>query len=76
MMSTATEALSARTKPASGARSIQPTNVAIAMEMTTGTKTALMRSANFCIGARDACASRINVTICESIPAVPTAVAR
>ncbi len=54
----------------------QPTKVAIAMEITTGTKTRLTRSARFWIGARDPCASRMSCTMRASALSLPSVVAR
>ncbi len=45
------------------------------MTSTTGTNTALTRSASACIGAREVCALRINWTMCASVLSAPTAVA-
>ena len=52
------------------------TNVSTASAITTGTKTALMRSARRWMGARDPCASRISATICASTLSAPSVVAR
>ena len=64
MISTATAAAKARTAgawhPATAATN-QTTNVAMAIEITTGTKTPLIRSASRWIGAREPCASRISL---------------
>ena len=44
--------------------------------MTTGTNTALMRSAKRCTGALEPCASSTSLTICASAVSAPTFVAR
>ena len=76
MMSTATAAAKARTAGAWSAATNQTTKVAMAIESTTGTKTALTRSARRWIGAREPCASRMSLTICASTLSAPSVVAR
>ncbi len=76
MISTATAAAKARTAGAASAATNQITNVAMASEITTGTKTPLMRSASFWMGAREPWASRIRRTICASTLSAPRVVAR
>jgi hypothetical protein len=76
MISTATAAVKARTSAASGVAMNHTTKVAIAIEITTGTKTPLIRSASRWIGAREPCASLISVTICASTLLAPSVVAR
>ena len=76
MISTETAAAMARGSAALSARKYQAMNVTIATVTTTGTNTALTLSARRCIGAREACASRINLTIRASTLSAPTLVAR
>jgi hypothetical protein len=76
MINTATAAANARAIAPSPAASDHTTNVIAASTMTVGTKTALIRSARFWIGAREACASFINLTMCASTLSVPSVVAR
>ncbi len=63
MISTATAAAKPRTTGAASAATYQTAKVAMAMDMTTGTKMALIRSASLWIGARVPWASRIRRTI-------------
>ena len=76
MMSTATAAAKARTAGAVSASTNQAANVAIAIEMTTGTKMPEIWSASRWIGAREPCASRISFTIRASTESLPSVVAR
>ena len=80
MISTATAAVKARTAgavtPLTLPATNQTTNVAIASDITTGTKMPLTRSARPWMGARVPCASRINLTICASVLSAPSVVAR
>ena len=55
---------------------VRATKVAIAMEITTGTKIALIWSASRWMGARDPCAARISETMRASTLSAPTVVAR
>ncbi len=76
MISTATAAAKARTAGAASAATNQITKVAMAIAITTGTKTALMRSARRWIGAREPWASRMSWTIRASTLSAPSVVAR
>jgi hypothetical protein len=76
MMSTDTAAAMPRTKAPSPPTSHHTISVTSAMPITTGTNTALTRSASCWIGAREAWASRIRRTICDSMPSRPSVVAR
>ncbi len=76
MISTDTAEVNARTAGAASARRYHATKVAIAIEITAGTNTALIRSASRWSGARDACASRSSLTIRASVLADPRVVAR
>ena len=75
MISTATEAASARTKLPSPAAKNQTVNVIAAITITIGTNTLLMRSARRCTGARVPCASRIILTMRASTLLAPSVVA-
>ena len=76
MMSTETAATSASVKRVScGASRNQPTNVAIAMQSTTGVKIPLITSASRAIGAFAPCASSTRRTICCRAVSRPTLVA-
>ena len=76
MMSTETAAAIARGSAATSAMKYQARNVTIEMARTVGTNTALTLSASRWIGARDACASRISLTIRANTLSAPTLVAR
>jgi hypothetical protein len=76
MMSTATAAANARITSDAGLATNQTTSVATAMDSTTGTNTALTRSASRWIGAREPCASRISLTMWASTLSAPSVVAR
>ena len=72
MISTVTAATSACRYAGAGPRSNQTTNVRMAIEMTTGTKTAETRSARRWIGAFDPCACCTSWMIRESTVSGPT----
>ena len=76
MINTATAAVSADANDGVSGSSIHAAKVAIAIEITTGTKTAEMRSARRWIGACEPCASFISVTMRARTLAAPIAVAR
>ncbi len=75
MIRTATAAVIAWTSDGSAGTIHQIAEVAIAIEITTGTKMLETRSARRWIGACDPWASRIRRTICASTLAAPTVVA-
>ena len=74
MISTETAAVKAADAPPPA--SSQPTSVASAMPITTGTKTAETRSASRCTGALPACACSTSRAICASAVSEPTRVVR
>ena len=74
MISTATAAVNAA--PAGCPAASHPMSVTTAIPMTTGTKTAEIRSASRCTGAFRACASVTSRAICASCVSLPTRVAR
>ena len=74
MISTATAAVNAASAGCPAAS--HPISVTMAIPMTTGTKTAEIRSASRCTGALRACASDTSRAICASWVPAPTWVAR